>query len=60
MCELAVCSLCLLQSRVESLRKEKELLKLTETRLIQEKEAIITQQKGQSLLLTNLQAIQVR
>ncbi|XP_062412025.1 translocated promoter region b, nuclear basket protein [Sardina pilchardus] len=46
------------ESRVESLRKEKELLKLTETRLVQEKESICTQQRGQSLLLTNLQAIQ--
>ncbi|XP_041967516.1 translocated promoter region b, nuclear basket protein isoform X1 [Alosa sapidissima] len=46
------------ESRLESLRKEKELLKLSETRLTQEKESICTQQRGQSLLLTNLQAIQ--
>ncbi|XP_063057948.1 translocated promoter region b, nuclear basket protein isoform X2 [Engraulis encrasicolus] len=45
------------ESRTESLRKERELLKLTETRLTQEKEAVLTQQRGQNLLLTNLQAI---
>ncbi|XP_012694986.2 translocated promoter region b, nuclear basket protein isoform X3 [Clupea harengus] len=46
------------ESRLECLRKERDLLKLTETRLTQEKESTLTQQRGQSLLLTNLQAIQ--
>ncbi|KAL2089461.1 hypothetical protein ACEWY4_014149 [Coilia grayii] len=45
------------ESRAESLRKERDLLKLTQTRLAQEKEANMTQQRGQNLLLTNLEAI---
>ncbi|KAM7409722.1 hypothetical protein PAMA_001286 [Pampus argenteus] len=42
----------------ENLRKEKEMLKLVESRLNQEKETILSQQQSQNLLLTNLQTIQ--
>uniref|UniRef100_A0A667W9N6 Nucleoprotein TPR n=1 Tax=Myripristis murdjan TaxID=586833 RepID=A0A667W9N6_9TELE len=47
------------EGRAENLRKEKDMLKLAESRLIQEKETILNQQHSQNLLLTNLQAIQV-
>uniref|UniRef100_A0A671WN97 Nucleoprotein TPR n=1 Tax=Sparus aurata TaxID=8175 RepID=A0A671WN97_SPAAU len=43
---------------VESLRKERDMLKLVESRLNQEKETILGQQQTQNLLLTNLQTIQ--
>uniref|UniRef100_A0A667W9S8 Nucleoprotein TPR n=1 Tax=Myripristis murdjan TaxID=586833 RepID=A0A667W9S8_9TELE len=46
------------EGRAENLRKEKDMLKLAESRLIQEKETILNQQHSQNLLLTNLQAIQ--
>ncbi|XP_069377798.1 translocated promoter region b, nuclear basket protein isoform X6 [Paralichthys olivaceus] len=42
----------------EGLRKERDLLKLEESRVIQEKETIQSQQQSQNLLLTNLQTIQ--
>uniref|UniRef100_A0A3P9CSH3 Nucleoprotein TPR n=1 Tax=Maylandia zebra TaxID=106582 RepID=A0A3P9CSH3_9CICH len=42
----------------ENLRKERDMLKLVESRLSQEKETILSQQQSQNLLLTNLQAIQ--
>uniref|UniRef100_A0A672JJM0 Nucleoprotein TPR n=1 Tax=Salarias fasciatus TaxID=181472 RepID=A0A672JJM0_SALFA len=42
----------------ENLRKERDMLKLVESRLNQEKETFLSQQQSQSLLLTNLQAIQ--
>lgn len=35
------------------------MLKMAESRLSQEKEAILAEQRGQNLLLTNLKAIQV-
>uniref|UniRef100_A0A8B9HUX2 Nucleoprotein TPR n=1 Tax=Astyanax mexicanus TaxID=7994 RepID=A0A8B9HUX2_ASTMX len=46
------------ESRVESLRKEKDMLKMVESRLSQEKESILSQQRSQNLLLTNLKSIQ--
>ncbi|XP_060934177.1 translocated promoter region b, nuclear basket protein [Limanda limanda] len=42
----------------EGLRKERDLLKLVESRMIQEKETIQSQQQSQTMLLTNLQTIQ--
>ena len=47
------------QGRAESLRKERDLLKLVESKLTQEKESVVGQQRSQNHLLTNLQAIQV-
>uniref|UniRef100_A0A671WMD6 Nucleoprotein TPR n=1 Tax=Sparus aurata TaxID=8175 RepID=A0A671WMD6_SPAAU len=46
------------EGHVESLRKERDMLKLVESRLNQEKETILGQQQTQNLLLTNLQTIQ--
>nr|DBA17744.1 TPA: hypothetical protein GDO54_016072 [Pyxicephalus adspersus] len=45
--------------KAENLKREKELLKMTETRLSQERESLLAEQRGQNLLLTNLQTIQV-
>lgn len=47
------------QSQAESLRKERDMLKMVESRLSQEKESILDQQRSQNLLLTNLKSIQV-
>ncbi|KAG8436525.1 hypothetical protein GDO86_007580 [Hymenochirus boettgeri] len=51
--------LAVAEVRAENLKREKELLKMTETRLSQERESLIAEQRGQNLLLTNLQTIQV-
>ncbi|KAM6963006.1 translocated promoter region b, nuclear basket protein [Aplochiton taeniatus] len=51
--------LSMTEGHVESLRKEQDVLKLSECRLTQEKDNIQRQQCSQNLLLTNLQAIQV-
>uniref|UniRef100_A0A8C8M6P2 Nucleoprotein TPR n=1 Tax=Oncorhynchus tshawytscha TaxID=74940 RepID=A0A8C8M6P2_ONCTS len=40
------------------LRKERDMLKLVESRLTQEKETMQTQHRGQNMLLTNLKTIQ--
>lgn len=45
--------------RAENLKKEKEMLKLSEVRLSQQRESLLAEQRGQNLLLTNLQTIQV-
>ncbi|CAJ1060960.1 translocated promoter region b%2C nuclear basket protein isoform X7 [Xyrichtys novacula] len=50
--------LSMAEGRAESLRKERDMLKLVESRLNQEKETILSQQQSQNLLLTNLQTIQ--
>lgn len=47
------------QVRAENLKKEKEMLKLSEVRLSQQRESLLAEQRGQNLLLTNLQTIQV-
>lgn len=52
-------SVFLLQGRAESLRKERDMLKLVESRLTQEKETMQTQQRVQNMLLTNLKTIEV-
>uniref|UniRef100_A0A4W5NPC4 Nucleoprotein TPR n=1 Tax=Hucho hucho TaxID=62062 RepID=A0A4W5NPC4_9TELE len=46
------------EGHAESLRKERDMLKLVESRLTQEKETIQTQQRGQNMLLTNLKTIE--
>ncbi|XP_077133726.1 nucleoprotein TPR isoform X3 [Ranitomeya variabilis] len=51
--------LAITEVRAENLKREKELLKMTENRLTQERDSLIVEQRGQNLLLTNLQAIQV-
>ncbi len=51
-------SLC--QMRIENICKERDILKQVEDRLAQEKESILTAQRGQNLLLTNLKSIQVQ
>uniref|UniRef100_A0A3B5R9C9 Nucleoprotein TPR n=1 Tax=Xiphophorus maculatus TaxID=8083 RepID=A0A3B5R9C9_XIPMA len=50
--------LTLTEGQAEKLRKERDMLKLVESRLNQEKETFVSQQQSQNLLLTNLQAIQ--
>ncbi|XP_051954824.1 nucleoprotein TPR-like isoform X2 [Xyrauchen texanus] len=45
-------------SEAENLRKERDMLKMMETRLTQEKESIQAQQLGQNMLLTNLKSMQ--
>ncbi|XP_035278729.1 nucleoprotein TPR isoform X1 [Anguilla anguilla] len=51
--------LALAEVRGENLKKEKDMLKMAESRLNQEKESIMTEQRSQNLLLTNLKAIQL-
>ncbi|XP_041127246.1 nucleoprotein TPR-like isoform X2 [Polyodon spathula] len=51
--------LAIAEVRGENMRKERDMLKLVESRLYQEKECILAEQRGQNLLLTNLQSIQV-
>ncbi|XP_062858102.1 translocated promoter region b, nuclear basket protein isoform X2 [Trichomycterus rosablanca] len=46
------------EARAENLRKERDMLKMVESRLIQEKESILAQQRSQNILLTNLESIQ--
>ncbi|KAM9848441.1 translocated promoter region b, nuclear basket protein [Aulostomus maculatus] len=50
--------LSMAEGRVESIRQERDMLKLVESKLTQEKETILSQQQSQNLLLTNLQNIQ--
>uniref|UniRef100_A0A3B3W194 Translocated promoter region b, nuclear basket protein n=2 Tax=Poecilia latipinna TaxID=48699 RepID=A0A3B3W194_9TELE len=50
--------LTLTEGQAEKLRKERDMLKLVESRLNQEKETFVSQQQNQNLLLTNLQTIQ--
>ncbi|XP_061681069.1 translocated promoter region b, nuclear basket protein isoform X3 [Syngnathoides biaculeatus] len=50
--------LSMAEGLAEGLRKERDMLKLVESRLTQEKDMISSQQQSQNLLMTNLQAIQ--
>ncbi|XP_029003449.1 translocated promoter region b, nuclear basket protein isoform X2 [Betta splendens] len=50
--------LTMAEGQAGSLRKERDMLKLVESRLTQEKETLQSQQQSQTLLLSNLQAIQ--
>uniref|UniRef100_W5UJA0 Nucleoprotein TPR n=1 Tax=Ictalurus punctatus TaxID=7998 RepID=W5UJA0_ICTPU len=45
--------------RYENLRKERDISKQVESRLNQEKESILAEQRGQNLLLANLKSIQL-
>ncbi|MED6240487.1 hypothetical protein ATANTOWER_021935, partial [Ataeniobius toweri] len=45
--------------RVENLSKERDMLRQVECRLSKEKEAVLTEQRNQNLLLTNLKTIQL-
>lgn len=51
--------LAITEVRAENLKREKELSKMTENRLAQERDSLLVEQRGQNLLLTNLQTIQV-
>ncbi|XP_036409824.1 nucleoprotein TPR isoform X2 [Megalops cyprinoides] len=51
--------LALAEVRSENLKKERDMMKMVETRLSQEKESMLAEQRGQNLLLTNLKSIQL-
>ncbi|XP_062990920.1 nucleoprotein TPR isoform X2 [Elgaria multicarinata webbii] len=51
--------LAVAEVRAENLKKEKDILKMAEVRLTQQRESLIAKERGQNLLLTNLQSIQV-
>ena len=46
--------------RCQHLTAEKDMLRNSESRLLQERESMMREKQTQNLLLTNLQAIQVR
>ncbi|XP_016334064.1 nucleoprotein TPR-like, partial [Sinocyclocheilus anshuiensis] len=50
--------LSIAESEAENLHKERDMLKMVEIRLTQEKESFQAQQLGQNMLLTNLKSIQ--
>uniref|UniRef100_A0A672R9Z6 Nucleoprotein TPR n=1 Tax=Sinocyclocheilus grahami TaxID=75366 RepID=A0A672R9Z6_SINGR len=50
--------LSIAESEAENLRKERDMLKMVEIRLTQEKESFQAQRLGQNMLLTNLKSIQ--
>ncbi|KAF4082461.1 hypothetical protein AMELA_G00151390 [Ameiurus melas] len=50
--------LSMVEARAEGLRKERDLLKMVESSLSQEKESILSQQRSQNLLFTNLKSMQ--
>lgn len=49
----------ILKVRAENLKKEKDILKMSDVRLTQQRESLLVEQRGQNLLLTNLRTIQV-
>uniref|UniRef100_A0A8C6PTA8 Nucleoprotein TPR n=1 Tax=Nothobranchius furzeri TaxID=105023 RepID=A0A8C6PTA8_NOTFU len=51
--------LSLEEVRVENLTKERDMLKQAESRLSQEREAMLAEQRNQNLLLSNLKTIQL-
>uniref|UniRef100_A0A4W5RWH9 Nucleoprotein TPR n=1 Tax=Hucho hucho TaxID=62062 RepID=A0A4W5RWH9_9TELE len=51
--------LALAEVRGENLKKERDMLKSAESRLNQEKEAMMSEQRNQNLVLTNLKSIQL-
>ncbi|CAL8276864.1 unnamed protein product [Lota lota] len=51
--------LALEEVRVENMSKEKDMLRQAESRLCQEKEVMLSEQRNQNLLLTNLKSIQL-
>lgn len=48
-----------LKVRAENLKKEKDILKMSDVRLTQQRDSLLVEQRGQNLLLTNLRTIQV-
>ncbi|XP_060722892.1 translocated promoter region b, nuclear basket protein isoform X3 [Tachysurus vachellii] len=50
--------LSMIESKAESLRKERDMLKMVESSLSQEKESILAQQRNQNLMLTNFKSMQ--
>ncbi|KFZ65713.1 Nucleoprotein TPR, partial [Antrostomus carolinensis] len=50
--------LAVAEVRAENLKKEKDLLKMSDVRLTQQRESLLAEQRGQNLLLTNLRTIQ--
>ncbi|KAM6948188.1 nucleoprotein TPR [Aplochiton taeniatus] len=52
-------SLAVEEVRAENLRKERDMWRETESRLNQEREAMMAQQRSQNLLLSNLKTIQL-
>ncbi|CAL8368983.1 unnamed protein product [Boreogadus saida] len=51
--------LALEEVRVENMSKEKDMLRQAESRLCQEKEVMLSEQRSQNLLLNNLKSIQL-
>nr|XP_056701605.1 nucleoprotein TPR [Euleptes europaea] len=51
--------LAVAEVRAENLKKEKDIFKMAEVRLTQQKETLTAERRGQNILLTNLQSIQV-
>uniref|UniRef100_A0A8C3HQ99 Nucleoprotein TPR n=1 Tax=Chrysemys picta bellii TaxID=8478 RepID=A0A8C3HQ99_CHRPI len=51
--------LAMAEVRADNLKKEKDILKMAEVRLTQQRESLLAEQRGQNLLLTNLRTIQV-
>ncbi|KAM7106097.1 nucleoprotein TPR isoform 4-T4 [Ciconia maguari] len=50
--------LAVAEVRAENLKKEKDILKMSDVRLTQQRESLLAEQRGQNLLLTNLRTIQ--
>ncbi|KFV18748.1 Nucleoprotein TPR, partial [Tauraco erythrolophus] len=50
--------LAVAEVRAENLKKEKDILKMSDMRLTQQRESLLVEQRGQNLLLTNLRTIQ--
>uniref|UniRef100_A0A8C9FKG8 Nucleoprotein TPR n=1 Tax=Pavo cristatus TaxID=9049 RepID=A0A8C9FKG8_PAVCR len=50
--------LAVAEVRAENLKKEKDILKMSDVRLTQQRESLLVEQRGQNLLLTNLRTIQ--
>ncbi|KAM6261865.1 nucleoprotein TPR isoform 2-T2 [Porphyrio hochstetteri] len=50
--------LAVAEVRAENLKKEKDILKMSDVRLTQQCESLLVEQRGQNLLLTNLRTIQ--
>ncbi|NWV77931.1 TPR protein, partial [Dasyornis broadbenti] len=50
--------LAVAEVRAENLKKEKDILKMSDVRLTQQRDSLLVEQRGQNLLLTNLRTIQ--
>ncbi|XP_072200006.1 nucleoprotein TPR isoform X3 [Excalfactoria chinensis] len=50
--------LAVAEVRAENLKREKDILKMSDVRLTQQRESLLVEQRGQNLLLTNLRTIQ--